>query len=170
MQPLLSVIVPVYNVQPYLRRCLDSLLAQIYQALDIVLVDDGSTDGSGVICDIYAQRDARIRVVHQSNGGLVRAHKTGLLNAVKEAPFVTFVDSDDWLEPDAYYRDSHRIWCSSTRGAAGFAAALSSQAHSCDGYRYDILYRDATGVWLVVDALATLSVAVESCETGGVAA
>ena len=102
MQPGLSVIVPVYNVRPYLVRCLDSILAQTYRALDIVLVDDGSTDGSGELCDRYAAQDVRIRVVHQQNGGAVRARKAGLLAANSQAPFVTFVDSDDWLESDAY--------------------------------------------------------------------
>ncbi|WP_294159797.1 glycosyltransferase family 2 protein [uncultured Selenomonas sp.] len=102
MQPMLSVLVPVYNVAPYLARCLDSILAQTYRALDIVLVDDGSTDGSGAICDAYAARDARIRVVHKANGGLVSARKEGLRHADPSAPYATFVDSDDWIEPDAY--------------------------------------------------------------------
>lgn len=102
MQANLSVIIPVHNVEPYLARCLDSILSQTYQAMDIVLVDDGSTDGSGDICDSYAQRDKRIQVMHQANRGVVNARNTGLRQARAEAPFVTFVDSDDWLEPDTY--------------------------------------------------------------------
>lgn len=102
MRVRLSVIVPVHNVRPYLARCLDSILSQTYQAMDIVLVDDGSTDGSGDICDSYAQRDKRIQVMHQANRGVVNARNTGLRQARAEAPFVTFVDSDDWLEPDTY--------------------------------------------------------------------
>lgn len=102
MQPNLSVLVPVYNVKHYLSRCLDSLLAQTYRALDIVLVDDGSTDGSGEICDAYAMRDARIRVVHKENRGQTSARKAGLRQADTRAPFVTFVDSDDWIEPWAF--------------------------------------------------------------------
>ena len=102
MQANLSVIIPVHNVEPYLARCLDSILSQTYQAMDIVLVDDGSDDGSGDICDSYAQRDKRIQVMHQANRGVVNARNTGLRQARAEAPFVTFVDSDDWLEPDTY--------------------------------------------------------------------
>jgi glycosyltransferase involved in cell wall biosynthesis len=104
MQPYLSVLVPVYNVEAYLERCLDSILTQTYRNLDIVLVDDGSSDHSGALCDAYAQKDSRIHVVHKRNGGLVSARKAGLLHAQSKADYVTFVDSDDWLEPNAYER------------------------------------------------------------------
>jgi len=97
---LLSVIVPVYNVEAYLSRCVDSILAQTYENLEILLVDDGSKDGSGTICDEYAQRDARIRVFHKENGGQSSARNLAL-DAVR-GEYLTFVDSDDWLEPDAY--------------------------------------------------------------------
>ena len=98
IKPLVSVIVPVYNVEPYLRRCIDSLINQTLQDIEIILVDDGSTDGSGQICNEYAAKDARIRVVHQENAGLSEARNTGIDCA--RANYLMFVDSDDWVEPE----------------------------------------------------------------------
>jgi len=98
--PLLSVIVPVYNVEDYLPRCLDSILSQSYPNLEVILVDDGAQDASGRICDAYAARDRRVRVLHRENGGLSSARNAGLDAATGE--YVTFVDSDDWIEPDSY--------------------------------------------------------------------
>lgn len=97
---LLSVIVPVYNVEEYLPRCIDSILAQTYENLEILLVNDGSRDHSGAICDEYARKDSRIRVFHKENGGQSTARNLALDAMTGE--FLTFVDSDDWLEPDAY--------------------------------------------------------------------
>ena len=94
--PLVSVIVPVYNVAPYLEQCLDSIVNQTYQNLEIILVDDGSTDESGAICDRYAEQDGRIQVVHKENGGLSSARNVGLDRMTGE--WVLFVDSDDWIE------------------------------------------------------------------------
>ena len=96
----LSVIVPVYNVERYIRKCLDSLVNQTYKNLEIILVDDGSPDNSGAICDEYASRDSRVRVVHKENGGLCNARNTGLEMA--SGDFLCFVDDDDWLELNAY--------------------------------------------------------------------
>ena len=98
--PCISVIVPVYNVAPYLERCVASICAQTYLNLEILLVDDGSTDDSGQICDRLARTDARIRVIHKENGGLSSARNAGLDAAAGD--FVGFVDSDDWIEPDMY--------------------------------------------------------------------
>lgn len=100
--PLLTVIVPVYNAAPWLRRCLESLIGQTYRNLEIICVNDGSTDGSAVILDEYAARDARITVLHQENAGVSAARNAGLAAATGE--LVTFVDSDDWMELDAYER------------------------------------------------------------------
>ena len=97
---LISVIVPVYNVAPYIRSCLDSICAQSYRNLEIILIDDGSTDTSGRICDEYARRDTRIVVIHKQNGGLADARNAGL--AVAKGYYIGFVDSDDWIEPDMY--------------------------------------------------------------------
>lgn len=96
--PTISVIVPVYNVKPYLVDCLDSLIRQNYPKLEIILVDDGSTDGSGVDCDAYAKKDPRIRVIHQANGGLSNARNRGIKEAT--GTYITFVDSDDTVAPD----------------------------------------------------------------------
>lgn len=95
-QPLVSVVVPVHDVEPYLRRCVDSILDQTHANLDVILVDDGSTDASGDICDDYAA-DERVTVIHQDNGGLSVARNTGMARA--SGAYVTFVDSDDWLDP-----------------------------------------------------------------------
>ena len=97
--PLISVIVPVYNVEQYLLRCLDSIASQTYQNLEAILVDDGSTDCSGLICDEYCLKDSRFRVIHQENRWLSGARNTGLDAAKGE--FVCFVDSDDYVSP--YY-------------------------------------------------------------------
>ena len=96
---LVSVIVPVYNVEEYLGRCVDSILAQTYPNLEIILVDDGAKDFSGRICDEYAQKDPRVRVIHKENGGLSSARNAGIDAA--RGGWLEFVDSDDWIEPDA---------------------------------------------------------------------
>lgn len=98
--PLISVIIPVYNVEKYLRRCLDSVIAQTYQNLEIICVDDGSIDDSEKICDQYAVRDARIKVIHQENQGLSAARNRGLDAA--EGEYIAFVDSDDYILEGMY--------------------------------------------------------------------
>lgn len=100
MQPLLSVIIPIYNVEKYLRRCIDSVIKQTYNNLEIILVDDGSPDNSGSICDEYARKDQRIKVIHQENAGLSGARNSGI--SVANGDFITFVDSDDWIDKDMY--------------------------------------------------------------------
>ena len=92
----ISVIVPIYNVEPYLRRCIDSIINQTYENLEIILVDDGSRDNCGQICDDYAKKDTRIKVIHKKNGGLSDARNTGL--EVCTGNFISFVDSDDWID------------------------------------------------------------------------
>lgn len=93
---IVSVIVPIYNHEKYLEQCVNSLINQSYKYLEIVLVDDGSTDNSRKICDFYAQKDSRIKVIHKRNGGLVSARKCGLRES--SGDFITTVDSDDWVE------------------------------------------------------------------------
>ncbi|MDE7311141.1 MAG: glycosyltransferase [Eubacterium sp.] len=100
ISPVLSVVIPVYNVQDYLDRCVQSVKKQSYKNMEIILVDDGSTDQSGKYCDQYAAEDARIRVIHKENGGLVSARKAGL--AVAKGNYISIVDSDDWLEAGMY--------------------------------------------------------------------
>lgn len=98
--PLISVIVPVYNIEHYLERCIESIITQTYANLEIILVDDGSTDCSGKICDEYAKKDERIKVIHKANGGLVSARKAGIVEA--SGDYATYVDGDDWIEKNMY--------------------------------------------------------------------
>ena len=97
---MISVIVPVYNVERYLRRCVDSILAQTCRDLEIILVDDGSTDGCPSICDGYAAADSRVKVIHKANGGLSDARNAGL--EIASGEWVGFVDSDDFIMPEMY--------------------------------------------------------------------
>lgn len=99
-EQLISVIVAVYNIAPYLERCVRSILAQTYRNLEILLVDDGSTDESGRMCDRLAREDERIRVLHKPNGGLSDARNAG--TQASRGEYIAFVDGDDWLEPDMY--------------------------------------------------------------------
>lgn len=99
-EPKISIIVPVYKVESYIRKCLDSIVGQTYQNLQIILVDDGSPDNCGKICDEYAARDSRIEVIHQENGGVSAARNAGLRLATGD--YIGWVDSDDWIEPDMY--------------------------------------------------------------------
>lgn len=104
---LFSIIVPVYNVEKFLPKCLDSILCQTYSEFECIVVDDGSQDSSGSICDEYANRDFRIKVIHQRNAGLGAARNTGLKNAVGD--YICFCDSDDWVEKDLLYELSTMI-------------------------------------------------------------
>ncbi len=96
----LSIIVPVYNVESYIKKGIDSLIGQTYKDLEIILVDDGSTDSSGLICDEYASNDSRIKVIHKPNGGIVSARKAGISVATGE--YAVNFDPDDWIEKEAY--------------------------------------------------------------------
>lgn len=95
--PTISVIVPVYRVEPYLRQCADSILAQTYPDFELILIDDGSPDRCGEICDEYAAADSRVRVIHQPNGGLSAARNAGL--DIMRGEYVSFIDSDDCVHP-----------------------------------------------------------------------
>ena len=102
----ISVVVPVYNVEKYLKRCVDSIVQQTMQDIEIILVDDGSKDNSGLICDECAKKDERIIVIHKENGGLSSARNVGI--EVAKAPYIAFVDSDDYIDKDMYeklYKD-----------------------------------------------------------------
>lgn len=98
MFPLISVIIPIYNVEKYVKRCLDSVLNQTYCHLEVILVDDGSTDSSGKICDEYKKMDTRIRVIHKSNEGVSSARNLGI--EVANGEYIAFIDSDDAMEKD----------------------------------------------------------------------
>lgn len=119
MQPLVSIIVPIYNVENYLSRCVDSLRAQTLTEIEIILVNDGSTDNSGQLVDHYGKIDTRIKVIHQENGGLSSARNTGM--QIVSGKYIGFVDSDDWVEPEMYEKlyttakmdDSDIVLCAS---------------------------------------------------------
>ena len=98
----ISVIIPCYNLEKLMRRAADSALEQSFSDIEIILVDDGSSDSTGLICDGYAAKDSRVRVIHQQNGGLSAARNAGL--AAATGKYVAFLDADDWLRPDAYER------------------------------------------------------------------
>ena len=100
MNGIISVIIPVYNVEKYIEKCLDSVITQSYTNLEIILVDDGSTDRSGEICDQYALKDNRVKVIHAENAGLGEARNRGIRLSTGE--YISFVDSDDWIERDFY--------------------------------------------------------------------
>lgn len=99
--PIISVIVPVYKVESYLSRCVDSILNQSYHEFELVLVDDGSPDNCGEICEEYAKKDRRVHVLHRNNGGLSAARNTGIEWALhnSDSEWITFIDSDDWIDP-----------------------------------------------------------------------
>ncbi len=99
-KPLISVIVAVYNIEEYIGRCIESIIKQTYVELQIILVDDGSKDESGAICDSYALKDSRITVIHKENGGLSDARNAGL--KIADGEYIGYVDGDDWIEPDMY--------------------------------------------------------------------
>ena len=124
---LISVIVPVYNVEKYLPKCVDSILNQTYRNLEVILVDDGTPDASGAICDAYAQRDPRVKVIHKENGGLSSARNAGI--DIARGEYFGFVDSDDWIEPETY--------------ESLLELALKYQVKLVCGGRYNV--NDATG-------------------------
>lgn len=103
MNPLLSIIVPVYKVEAYLNRCVDSILAQTFTDIEVILVDDGSPDNCGMMCDEYALKDSRIKVIHKPNGGLSSARNAGI--AMAQGKYITFVDSDDEVSMDVYTKN-----------------------------------------------------------------
>ena len=145
--PLISVIVPIYKIDKYLGVCIESLLNQTYHNLEIILVDDGSPDRCPEICDLYAKKDSRIKVIHKKNGGLVSARKAGILAATGE--YIGNVDGDDWVGPGFYYSLYASIQESNADVAiAGFSRDLFDK-------RENILNDVPSGVY-VGDSLGSL--------------
>lgn len=114
--PLISIIVPVYKVEPYLDKCVRSIVGQTYSNLEIILVDDGSPDNCPAMCDAWAEKDSRIKVIHKANGGLSDARNAGMEAASGE--LIGFVDSDDWIEPEMY----ERLYAAMQRDGSDIAA------------------------------------------------
>jgi glycosyltransferase involved in cell wall biosynthesis len=100
MAPKISVVIPVYNVEKYLHRCVDSILTQTFQDFEIILINDGSQDKSGVICDEYALKDKRVKVIHKKNARVAAARNDGI--RIAKGKYLSFIDSDDWIEPEMY--------------------------------------------------------------------
>ena len=132
----LSVIVPVYNTEKYLRQCVDSILGQTFPDFELILVNDGSEDASGDICDQYAEQYAHITVIHKPNGGIISARRAGV--AVAKGQYVAFVDSDDWIEPDMY---AQMLDC--------------AREHGADVVLCDIRFETSDGVVLQENAVPT---------------
>ena len=105
--PNLSIIVPIYNVEQYIHKCVDSILNQKFEDFELILVDDGSPDNCGKICDEYAQKDKRVRVIHKGNGGVSSARNLGIDEAKGE--YISFVDPDDWIDKDMYIETISKI-------------------------------------------------------------
>lgn len=131
-EPLVSVLIPVYNVSRYLPQCLDSVISQTYRRLEIIIIDDGSTDDSGSICDRYAERDDRIHVIHSGNSGLSAARNLGL--EYVSGQYISFLDSDDWIEP-------HTI--ETLMNAAQLTGADIVDARKCSEYVGETVHRSS---------------------------
>ena len=128
---LISVIVPVYNVESYISKTIESILAQTYKNIEIILVDDGAKDNSGKICDEYAQKDNRIKVIHKENGGLSSARNAGM--KIMQGEYVCFVDSDDWVSPNFVERMLACISKSNTdMGSCRFCETTGTEESVCD--------------------------------------
>lgn len=151
----ITVIVPVYNAKPYLRRCLDSIVTQTYTDFEAIVVDDGSTDNSGAICDEYAARDSRVVTLHKENNGLSTARNLGLDTA--RGNYVMFVDADDWIEPDTLKyamemigRESIDVLCLGMRTDEGICQVK---------YHEELVGRDVIRNWIcnIVNSTAEAS-------------
>lgn len=135
-KPLISIIVPVYNVEKYIRRCVDSLINQTYKNLEIILIDDGSPDNSGAICDEYAKLDNRVKVIHKENGGVSSARNAGLDSASGE--YIGFMDSDDYITPDMYEVLYNNMVDNDADISMGIYALENNKGEFISHYRYDV--------------------------------
>ncbi|PKN51066.1 MAG: hypothetical protein CVU55_13080 [Deltaproteobacteria bacterium HGW-Deltaproteobacteria-13] len=152
-EKLISVIIPIYNVEHYLEKCLDSIVGQSYRNLEIILVDDGSRDGSGEICDRYASRDGRIKVIHRENGGVSAARNSGLNVATGE--YLGFADSDDWLESDMYkFLQNDLLSAQADIACCGFFLTFNHIEEPNDkSYTHSVLERDEALELLLQDGI-----------------
>ena len=139
--PTISVIVPVYKVESYLHRCVDSILAQSFTDFELILVDDGSPDNCRKICDEYAEKDSRIHVIHQENGGLSAARNAGIDWAFEnsDSEWISFIDSDDWVHP-CFLKYLYRAVkeCNIEVSACGFERVTDVVSYSEPNYHVDI--------------------------------
>lgn len=137
---LISVIVPIYQIDQYVGFCIESLIRQSYRNLEIILVDDGSTDRCPELCDLYAKKDSRIKVIHKPNGGLVSARKAGVMAA--SGVYIGYVDGDDWVEPDFYeVMYEAAVKAKADIVCAGFSKDLFNQHIRCSNQMLDGIYQ-----------------------------
>ena len=136
MNDLISIIVPIYKVEQYLERCVDSIINQTYQNLQIILVDDGSPDNCGLICDRYAENDSRITVIHKPNGGLSDARNCGLDKAIGD--YIFFIDADDWIPIDALENLFMRFSMYCVDIVAGSSVDVVDNNGKCEHKRYSV--------------------------------
>lgn len=143
MERLISVVVPVYNIEKYIGTCIESIINQTYDNLEIILIDDGSTDNSGLLCDNYAKIDSRIKVIHKNNGGQSSARKAGI--AIAQGDYISFVDGDDWIELDMYAYLAYQIQSSNADiiSTGFFKEYGNSVSILCDGMEERCYYRDS---------------------------
>ena len=145
-EPLISIIVPVYNVQKYIGKCIDSILSQTYLNIELILVDDGSSDASGRICDEYGKRDGRIRVIHQENEGVSSARNHGMEEAQGE--YLCFVDADDWIPKYSVKQLATRIIASGSDLATGKIKLIFPLRNNDTAFsHYGTLSRDSELDW-----------------------
>lgn len=168
MDNIISVVVPVYNVEAYLAECIESIINQTFSAFELILVNDGSTDSSGRICDKYAQTDRRITVIHQENNGVAHACRTGIENSSGE--YYVFVDSDDWIEADmlenlymaAKENCSEVVLCHAVRELEG--KSVKREMHSLKTGKYDRkrMYKEVFPVLISDGTLSGKAISVDS--------
>lgn len=151
----LSVIIPIYKVESYLRQCLDSVVNQTYRNMEIILIDDGSPDNCGMICDEYAARDGRVRVIHKENAGVSAARNEGIRLATGD--WITFVDADDWCERDYYERIFSELpdVAPDVFIAGGYYEELMQRVYT--RYTFDRPFYDAKGEWRVTLIAKTMA-------------
>ena len=148
--PLISVIVPVYKVEAYLDRCVQSIVDQTYRNLEIILVDDGSPDNCGAMCDAWAEKDSRIKVIHKENGGLSDARNAGM--AVATGEYMGFIDSDDYLAAEMYQLLFDRMQCDGSD-----IAACGVEMVFEDGTPARMLTKEGSGVLNREEAMAAIA-------------
>ena len=158
-QPKISVIVPVYKTEGLLDRCVESIVGQTYKNLEIILVDDGSPDNCPAMCDGWAEKDSRIRVIHKENGGVSSARNAAL--DIATGDYIGFVDSDDWIEPEMYLSLIQKISESGKNIAlcSYYAVEISGERYECrcvadkevldkeDYFRFIVLGGDGGYIW-----------------------
>lgn len=157
---VISVIIPVYNVELYLIKCLESVINQTYDNLNILVVNDGSTDGSSIICDAYAKKDNRIKVIHKDNGGLSDARNVGIQNATGE--YITFIDSDDYVDKDYLEFLHDNITATSSDIATCKFARFYSNSNVAENTNNDQRF-NISGAEALIEALYGSNTSLHAC-------